>query len=69
MPTSEDAVDTVATEKIGMDKTPSPTDPHAKLLGIHQPEDENEVKTDSADSEFYENPFLKPPKRIRLRPF
>lgn len=70
MPTAEDAVDTVASEKLSEEKsTPSPTDPHSKLPTCPQLEQPS-VKTEgTAESqELYENPFLKPPKRIRLKP-
>ena len=73
MPTPDDAVDTVANDKLSNDKTPSPTDSQAKLPGL-QLSDEPAVPVSSEEKEFsegqelYENPFLKPPKRIRLRP-
>lgn len=71
IPTPDDAVDTVASEKLAEEITPSPTDCRAKLPGplqSDQPAVQNEEKDFVDSQELYENPFLKPPKRIRLRP-
>ena len=75
MPTPADAVDTVAAEKLTSEASPSPSDTHSQLPG-----GSGTAQTDTAGTggskedrelaesqELYENPFLKPPKRIKLK--
>jgi transcription initiation factor TFIID subunit 8 len=76
VPTPAEAADTVAAEKLASsgDKTPSPSDPRSKLPATAAtgrpdggPGSQGEEKGLNDSQELYENPFLKPPKRIRLR--
>lgn len=66
MPTPADSIDTVATEKTATDMSPSPADP--SHTGSESTANKTEEEKEFNDSqELYENPFLKPPKRIRLK--
>ena len=72
MPTPADAIDTVAAEKLVSEKASSPSVAD-RPGGTQLPSDQDKVtRTEEKEaagdsSELYENPFMKPPKRIRLR--
>ena len=69
MPTPEDATDPTASES-APDKSPSPpTSSHSRRLSSksNDPGGMKEEK-DFGAQDFFENPFLKPPKRIQLKP-
>ena len=68
MPTPEDEVDTVTTEKVASEK-PSPA-PGTKLNTASKTDEDfhtDDLKEALSVQELYENPFQKPPKRIRLK--
>ena len=70
MPTPEDQVDTIATEKSANEESLSAENSQSDL----QEGNSNETNVDTpgsssigTSSETYENPFLKPAKRIKLK--
>ena len=67
MPAPADTVDTVAAEKVSSEKTPPPTDDSHTSSQPDQMTSKTGDKEITDSPELYENPFLKPPKRIRLR--
>jgi hypothetical protein len=86
MPTPDDAVDSVAADKLANEKSSPPPPPHSEThsrlptgsgsVTTTAPAQSDAAAASGGDKEerelaesqeLYENPFLKPPKRIRLK--
>ena len=69
MPTPEDQVDTIAAGKLTNESDSSPENSQSDSQeGNSNDPSGDSVVTSQSPPEPYENPFMKPAKRIKLRP-